>query len=225
MRCCACCGPEACSSWCDAHAGFGYATAVPDCVLALQITYGDPGSRLFVLEPLQWDIKVHLAGAYRSCSVPSLPGLMQGRFCACSQTAVRPQARQPAYFHRPAACERRRGLGVGTERPDHGRLPLHLRVPQALAAHGGAQIYCSVGRPHESVASEFGQPRNGGSSRRRCLVIGCGESQPAGLGKAKPRPVSALFTHAVQGAGRGESSRAPCAAAGRCACAPLCAAR
>ena len=156
---------------------------------------------------------------------PPVDGLTQQRSCACSQTAVGPQARQPACIHWPAACERRRGLGVGAKRPDHGRLPLHLRVPQALAAHGGAQMNCSVGRPHVSVAAEFGQLRDGGSSRRWCLVIGGGESQLAGLGKAKPRPVSALFTHAVQGADRGETNRAPCTAAGRYASAPLCAAR
>ena len=32
----------------------------------IMITYGDPSSRLFVLEPLAWDISLHLAGACRS---------------------------------------------------------------------------------------------------------------------------------------------------------------
>jgi hypothetical protein len=72
-RCCVCCAPEACSSWCDAYAGCAAQLWLADCrQRCTQITYGDPGSRLFVLEPLKWDISVHLAGAYRGCSV--LPG-------------------------------------------------------------------------------------------------------------------------------------------------------
>ena len=74
----------------------------PDSILALQITYGDPGSRLFVLERLKWDISVHLAGASLSCCVPLLfPALTPRRHCPAAKTLSDRKPGSPPAFIGP----------------------------------------------------------------------------------------------------------------------------
>lgn len=115
-------------------------------------------------------------------------------------------------------------MGVGAQRLDRGRLPLHLCVPKAVAPHVEAQINYSVGHTNVFSASEFGQALNGDNSSLLCPVTGGGESQPLGqpspLESPKSRAVSALCTSAVQGAGGTVTSHVPCAAAECCASAP-----